>query len=84
VESLFNDPVGDSYRVGGVDDDNLYPLYSNPFNMWALCLGGLVVGWGDENITAVGEAYAQEIIDLLNTHQALSEFDSGTYTLPAV
>lgn len=30
VESLFNATKGDEYRVGGVDDDNLYPAYSNP------------------------------------------------------
>ena len=30
LASLFNATVGDSYRVGGVDDDNLYPSYSNP------------------------------------------------------
>lgn len=30
LESLYNATVGDSYRVGGVDDDNLYPAYSNP------------------------------------------------------
>ena len=28
--SLYNATVGDSYRVGGVDDDNLYPAYTNP------------------------------------------------------
>ena len=30
LESLGHAVVGDSYRVGGVDDDNLYPAYSNP------------------------------------------------------
>lgn len=29
-ESLFHSTKGDTYRVGGVDDDNLYPAYSNP------------------------------------------------------
>ena len=28
--SLYNATVGDSYRVGGVDNDNLYPAYTNP------------------------------------------------------
>ena len=32
-ESLFNATVGDSYRVGGVDGDNLYPAYSNPVGL---------------------------------------------------
>ena len=30
MESLYHATVGDTYRVGGVDDDNLYPAYSNP------------------------------------------------------
>jgi hypothetical protein len=30
LESLHNATKGDEYRVGGVDDDNLYPAYSNP------------------------------------------------------
>lgn len=30
MASLYNATVGDSYRVGGVDKDNLYPAYSNP------------------------------------------------------
>lgn len=30
LESLQNATKGDEYRVGGVDDDNLYPAYSNP------------------------------------------------------
>lgn len=30
LESLRNSTKGDEYRVGGVDDDNLYPSYSNP------------------------------------------------------
>ena len=32
-QSLYNVSVGDSYRVGGVDDDNLYPAYSNPVSL---------------------------------------------------
>lgn len=30
LESLHNATKGDEYRVGGVNDDNLYPSYSNP------------------------------------------------------
>lgn len=30
LESLHNATKGDEYRVGGVDNDNLYPAYSNP------------------------------------------------------
>lgn len=32
VDSLYHATVGDTYRVGGIDDDNLYPAYSNPVN----------------------------------------------------
>lgn len=27
---LYNATVGDSYWVGGIDNDNLYPSYTNP------------------------------------------------------
>ena len=33
LQSLANATVGDSYRVGGVDSDNLYPSYSNPVGL---------------------------------------------------
>lgn len=32
--SLYNATKGDEYRVGGVDDDNLYPAYSNPVRIF--------------------------------------------------
>jgi hypothetical protein len=34
LESLHNATKGDEYRVGGVDDDNLYPSYSNPVSIF--------------------------------------------------
>jgi len=30
LESLRNATVGESYRVGGLNGDNLYPAYTNP------------------------------------------------------
>ncbi|KAK8123026.1 hypothetical protein PG984_011696 [Apiospora sp. TS-2023a] len=78
--SLFNATVGDSYRVGGVDDDNLYPSYSNPALMRAFVSGWTGRRLGDQNMTDAGEIYAQEIIDLFVRHNTLSEFNSGTYT----
>jgi hypothetical protein len=39
-KSLFNNTKGDSYRVGGVDTDNLYPAYTNPVGL-AIKLTGL-------------------------------------------
>ncbi|KAK8061926.1 hypothetical protein PG994_008292 [Apiospora phragmitis] len=82
LASLANATVGDSYRVGGVDDDNLYPSYSNPGKA---LMRAFVSGWtgrrlGDKNMTDAGELYAQEIIDLFVRHNTLSEFNSGTYT----
>lgn len=32
-ESMYNNTVGDSYRVGGVDNDNMYPAYTNPVSI---------------------------------------------------
>ncbi|KAK7960971.1 hypothetical protein PG996_011612 [Apiospora saccharicola] len=79
VESLYNATVGDSYRVGGVDDDNLYPSYSNPAIMRAVASGWTGRRCGDANMTAAGEAYAREVLDLFDRNQTLSEFNSGTY-----
>lgn len=79
LESLYNNTVGDSYRVGGVDDDNLYPAYSNPSLMRAFVSGWTGRRLGDANMTAAGEAYAGEIVELFDRADTLSEFNSGTY-----
>lgn len=80
MESLYNTTVGDTYRVGGVDHDNLYASYSNPAIMRAFVSGWVGRRVKDENMTVSGETYAQEIIDLFTMHNTLSEFNSGTYT----
>ncbi|KAF0322807.1 hypothetical protein RB213_007968 [Colletotrichum asianum] len=80
LASLHNTTKGDEYRVGGVDDDNLYPAYSNPAIMRALVSGYTGHKLGDANMTQSGENYAQEIIDLFDRANTLSEFNSGTYT----
>ncbi|KAH9890743.1 hypothetical protein F4778DRAFT_366075 [Xylariomycetidae sp. FL2044] len=80
LASLYNATVGDTYRVGGVDDDNLYPSYSNPAIMRAFVSGWTGRRLNDENMTTSGEKYAQEIIDLFVMTNTLSEFNSGTYT----
>lgn len=77
--SLHLDAVGDTYRVGGVDGDNLYPAYSN-----AAIMHTVVSAWAgrhtnDSNLTAEGEYWAREIVDLFNIGDALSEFNSPTY-----
>ncbi|ETS75989.1 hypothetical protein PFICI_12933 [Pestalotiopsis fici W106-1] len=79
LESMYNNTVGDSYRVGGVDGDNLYPSYSNPSLMRAVASGWTGRKFNDANMTAAGEMYANEILDLFNPNNTLSEFNSPTY-----
>ncbi|TVY84424.1 hypothetical protein LSUE1_G005584 [Lachnellula suecica] len=79
-ESLYNTTVGDTYRVGGVDGDNLYPAYTNPSLMRAFVSGWTGRRLNDSNMTVSGENYANEIITLFNRSNTLSEFNSGTYT----
>ncbi|QSZ33646.1 hypothetical protein DSL72_005214 [Monilinia vaccinii-corymbosi] len=80
LESLHNATVGDGYRVGGVDGDNLYPAYTNPSLMRAFVSGWTGRRLNDSNMTTSGENYAQQIIDLFDRANTLSEFNSGTYT----
>ena len=79
-ESLFNATVGDTYRVGGVDGDNLYPSYSNPALMRAFVSSYIGNRLNDNNMTTSGYLYAQESLALFNQTNTLSEFNSGTYT----
>lgn len=79
LESLYNNTVGDSYRVGGVDDDNLYPSYTNPALMRAVASGWTGRKLNESNMTAAGEMYATEILDLFDLNGTLSEFNSPTY-----
>jgi hypothetical protein len=79
-ESLYVTSIGDSYRVGGVDDDNLYPSYSNPAIMRAFVSTYVGQQQNDTNMTRAGETEAREIIDLFERANTLSEFNSGTYT----
>jgi hypothetical protein len=78
--SLHLTSHGDSYRVGGVDDDNLYPSYSNPALMRAFVSVWVGLSQNDTNMTLAGEHDAQQIIDLFERANTLSEFNSGTYT----
>lgn len=79
LESLFNATIGDSYRVGGVDDDNLYASYSNPAIMRAFMSSWTGRKLNDSNMTTAGEAYAKDVINLFDRADTLSEFNSGTY-----
>lgn len=79
LESLYNTTVGDTYRVGGVDGDNLYAAYSNPWLMRCVVAGWTGRRWNDTNMTTTAETDAQAAIDLFNIGNALSEFNSPTY-----
>lgn len=76
---MRNATIGDTYRVGGLDGDNLYPAYSNPALMRAVASGWTGRQLNDSNMTAAGEAYAQEVLDLFDRNGTLSEFNSPTY-----
>lgn len=79
VDSLRNESLGDSYRAGGVDGDNLWPAYSNPALMRALATGWTGRITNDSNMTAAGERYAAEVLALFDRNGTLSEFNSPTY-----
>lgn len=78
-ESLFIAARGDLYRVGGVDGDNLYPCYSNPWLMRTILHAWVGARMGDQNISHAAETFAQEAYDLWSQHRTLSEFNSPTY-----
>ncbi|KAJ5785115.1 uncharacterized protein N7503_010327 [Penicillium pulvis] len=78
-KSLLIAAKGDLYRVGGVDGDNLYPCYSNPWLMGTILVSWVGTRMGDKNLTQAGENSAQEFYDLWSQHRTLSEFNSPTY-----
>ncbi|KAJ5742784.1 uncharacterized protein N7511_011185 [Penicillium nucicola] len=78
-KSLHLAAKGDLYRVGGVDGDNSYPCYSNPWLMRTILQNWVGARVGDANLTKSGENFAQEIYDLWSMHHTLSEFNSPTY-----
>ncbi|KAJ5143545.1 uncharacterized protein N7515_002332 [Penicillium bovifimosum] len=78
-KSLHIAAKGDQYRVGGVDGDNSYPCYSNPWLMRTILQNWVGARVGDANLTQSGEKFAQEIYDLWSMHRTLSEFNSPTY-----
>ena len=57
LQSLHLDAKGDTYRVGGVDDDNLYPSYSNAAIMHTALSGWVGRHTNDSNFTAEGERW---------------------------
>ncbi|KAL3469947.1 hypothetical protein BJX99DRAFT_267814 [Aspergillus californicus] len=79
LESLYNNTVGDTYRVGGVDDDNLYPAYSNAWLMRTVVGSWTGRKLNDANITAAGESDAHEFLALFDRNGTLSEYNGPTY-----
>ncbi|KAJ5727288.1 hypothetical protein N7493_005108 [Penicillium malachiteum] len=77
--SLHLAAKGDLYRVGGVDGDNLYPCYSNPWLMRTILQNWVGTRLGDKNLTDTSNKFAQEFYDLWSQHKTLSEFNSPTY-----
>ncbi|KAL4975528.1 hypothetical protein BDW66DRAFT_160333 [Aspergillus desertorum] len=79
LESLYNSTVGDSYRVGGVDGDNLYPAYSNAWLMRTVASSWTGRKVNDANMTAAGDADAIAFLELFDRNRTLSEFNGPTY-----
>ncbi|KAH6967981.1 hypothetical protein BKA56DRAFT_497921 [Ilyonectria sp. MPI-CAGE-AT-0026] len=81
LDSLYHATVGDSYRFGQVGTSNtFFPSYSNPQIMRAFLTGWTGRRLQNANMTKAGESYAQDVINLFNEHNTLSEFNSPTYT----
>ncbi|KAH7304675.1 hypothetical protein B0I35DRAFT_454545 [Stachybotrys elegans] len=80
LDSVYLATKGDTYRVGGVDGDNLYPAYSNPIIMRAFMSAWVGRKMKDTNMTETGELEGHEIFNLFKKTRTLSEFNSPTYT----
>lgn len=79
LESLHNNTIGDTYRVGGVDDDNLHPAYSNAWLMRTVTSSWVGLKLNDSNMTVSGDRWAHEFLDLFDMNNTLSEFNGPTY-----
>lgn len=80
VESGYRAVVGDTYRVFGIDGDNLTPAYTNPWLMRCMAMSYYGHLKNDANMTTYAERYAGEFFTLFDKFNTLSEFNSGTYT----
>ncbi|KKK12044.1 hypothetical protein ARAM_000982 [Aspergillus rambellii] len=79
LESLYNNTKGDSYRVGGVDEDNLYPAYSNAWLMRTVVGSWTGRKLNEANMTAAADNQAREFLELFDRNHTLSEFNGPTY-----
>ena len=80
IESGYRAVVGDTYRVFGIDGDNLTPAYSNPWLMRCMAMSYYGNLKNDHNMTSYAEQYAGEFYSLFDMYDTLSEFNSATYT----
>ncbi|GAC94055.1 hypothetical protein PHSY_001624 [Pseudozyma hubeiensis SY62] len=80
IESGYRAVGGDTYRVFGIDDDNLTPAYSNPWLMRCMAMSYYGHLKNDANMTMYAERYAGEFYSLFDMYDTLSEFNSATYT----
>lgn len=80
LESGYRAVVGDTYRVFGIDGDNLTPAYSNPWLMRCMAMAYYGHLKNDANMTMHAEEYAGEFFSLFDRYDTLSEFNSATYT----
>lgn len=80
IESGYRAVVGDTYRVFGVDGDNLTPAYSNPWLMRCIAMSYYGNLKNDANMTSYAHQYATEFYSLFDMYDTLSEFNSATYT----
>ncbi|RDW79341.1 uncharacterized protein DSM5745_06193 [Aspergillus mulundensis] len=79
LESVYNSTVGDSYRVGGVDGDNLYPAYSNAWLMRTVASSWAGLKLADTNMTEAGDSDAASFLSLFDRDHTLSEYNGPTY-----
>ncbi|KAF5371592.1 hypothetical protein D9758_003428 [Tetrapyrgos nigripes] len=79
-ESMYNATVGDGYRNGGINGDNLYPVYSNPWYMRVMAATYVGNMMSDPNMTHWGNVWAEQGIAEFDRYGTLNEFNSGTYT----
>ncbi|KIW14255.1 hypothetical protein PV08_07037 [Exophiala spinifera] len=80
IESVYNSTVGDTYRLGGLTYGNLNPGYTNPSTMRSIQASWIGRKLNNANLTAFGENWAAQVIELFDRNLTLSEFNSATYT----
>ncbi|KAE9407923.1 hypothetical protein BT96DRAFT_54755 [Gymnopus androsaceus JB14] len=78
-QSLYNVTVGEGYRNGGINGDNLYPVYSNPWFMRIMLTTYAGNLFDSANFTFWGNEWAEQGIAAFDIYNTLPEYNSGTY-----